>query len=306
METKRIALIGCGRWGRYILRDLINIGCTVPVVEISEQGRKNAVQGNAQCVLASVQELTGEDPVDGIVIAVTTRAHFEVIQQCRSYFPQIPIFCEKPLTVNSAECLQLQQDSAPIFVMDKWRYHTGILTLAQTVRSGIYGDILGIRTERLGWGIPHLDVNPVWILMPHDLSIVYEILGTLPSVMYAHCHRIGEQIVGMDAILKENISLRVSIASPVRRRCVEVLCERGVLSFSDDANGEISIATGPFLEGDREPERRRISYEDSMPLFSELEAFVRYLSGQGDPPRSSLAEGALAISRIEEMFRLSE
>src|SRR5881394_9367 len=72
-----IGLIGCGRWGRHILRDLLILGCDVTVVSGSEAGRQDARDGGATEIVASVEYLP---PVSGLVVATPTSTHAEVIE----------------------------------------------------------------------------------------------------------------------------------------------------------------------------------------------------------------------------------
>jgi predicted dehydrogenase len=53
--------------------------------------------------------------------------------------------------------------------------------LGELARSGALGAVTGLRTTRVAWGQPHIDVDCTWILAPHDLSIALEILGEVPS-----------------------------------------------------------------------------------------------------------------------------
>ena len=64
-----VGLVGCGRWGRHILRDLRELGCEVPVVARSEASIDRAHEGGASTIVASVEDLAGSD---GIVVATQT------------------------------------------------------------------------------------------------------------------------------------------------------------------------------------------------------------------------------------------
>ena len=296
-----VALVGCGRWGRLILRDLASLGCRVTVVATSEDSRANAVQGGALSVVASVSELP---TVAGAVVAVPASLHGQVVSQLLPL--GIPVFVEKPLTCDPVEAARLARaGTGRLFVMDKWRYHAGVELLAGLVRSGELGPLLALRTLRLSWGRPHEDVDGIWTLLPHDLAIVQEILGTLPPARAASAARSGKDAIALTAFLGEtpSVTLAVSTHAPYRRREVEVQCRDGIALLRDGYCDHVEVwRGGPEQAQAAEPERRPFSGE--MPLLRELRCFVEHLGG-GPPPRSSPEEGAAAVTRISELRRLA-
>ena len=131
---KKIGLIGCGNWGKYILRDLVSLDCQVSVVARSEKALQNAAQYGAKAVFDSVENLPIQE---GYVICTPAITHFDIIQRLTAKAPKTPIFVEKPLCINVLEAQQLsQQLPDTLFVMDKWRYHRGILALKELIHRG--------------------------------------------------------------------------------------------------------------------------------------------------------------------------
>jgi predicted dehydrogenase len=90
-----VGLVGCGHWGRHVLRDLIALGCEVPVVARSPESRARAEEGDASVVVPDVESLPR---LDGIVVATSTSSHADVLDAVLAF--GIPVFCEKPLTVD--------------------------------------------------------------------------------------------------------------------------------------------------------------------------------------------------------------
>jgi predicted dehydrogenase len=283
-------LVGCGNWGRHILRDLVALECQVTVVARSERSRADAAEGGAAGVVGSLGEVP---PVDGFVIATPTTTHAEVAEEVLGR--GVPVFVEKPLTDDAADAERLAA-TAPdrLFVMDKWRYHPGIELLGEIARSGELGRVVGLRTTRVGWGNPHGDVDAVWILAPHDLSIALEILGTVPPPRTAVAIGLDGAAEGLIGVLGDQPwhALEVSSRTLDRRREVSLVCEDGVAFLPDGYSDHVLVATGP------EPEKRSISTE--LPLLRELRAFVEHLAG-GPPPRSSAFEGAEIVKTVGEL-----
>ena len=293
-----LGLVGVGRWGRHILRDLLALGARVVAVAPSAVTRSFAVENGAERAVPDVSDLPTN--VDGIVVCTPTTTHSAVV--ARSLDFGVPLFCEKPLTddVDSARRLA---EGAPdrLFVMHKWRYHPGIVELARIAASGELGPVVAVRSHRLGWGNPHGDVDGVWMLAPHDISIGLEILGSLPPARAAVAERMDGVVTGIAGQFASlnggpTFALEVSIAHPIRRREVRLVCERGAAVLGDSYDDHVLVSTGS-LQRDvtRSDVRRRVAAE--MPLEAELRSFLIHLRG-GPPPKSSAAEAVVEVEAV--------
>ena len=293
--------MGCGRWGRFVLRDLVALGGEVTVAVRSADSRAAALEGGAASVVESADDLTG---VEGIVVATPTQTHADVVERALEH--GVPVFVEKPVTDDVASAERLAQ-AAPdrLFVMDKWRYHPGIEHLAAVARDGELGRVVGLRTSRIGWGNPH-DVDAAWIFVPHELSIALEILGVPPAPKSAVADTVDGTVVGLIGLVGDDPwhALEVSARSAERSREVSLLCEQGIAVLPDPYSEHVRIfrRTAPAESTVPEPELRPISTE--LPLLRELRAFLEHLDG-GPPPRSSAAEGAAAVRAITELRALA-
>ena len=145
----RIALVGCGAWGRLILRDLLALGARTVVVARGESADAARAAGAA----VVVEDVTALPPVDGFVVATPTTTHADVVE---ALLPLgAPIYCEKPLCDDAGRARRLAlAGEGRLFVMEKWRYHRGVEALARIARSGELGPVVGLRTTRLSYGRP--------------------------------------------------------------------------------------------------------------------------------------------------------
>ena len=298
-DRPRVALVGCGRWGRHILRDLSALGCEVPVVARSEASVERAREGGAGTI---VPDLASLGAVDGVVVATPTATHAEVVEEALGL--GVPVFVEKPLTADVESARRLAA-AAPdrLFVMDKWRYHPGVRELARIAQSGELGPVVGIHARRVGLGHNYADVNAVWILAPHDLSIALEVLGRVPELRSAVPELVGGELAGMTAVLGDSpwLVVEVSTLAPAHRRELRLVCEGGVAQLDGGYAEHVIVGRAGEIEEDA-VERRPISGE--MPLLAELRAFVEHLQG-GPPPRSSAAEAVAIVERIAAMIELA-
>jgi predicted dehydrogenase len=293
MPQSPVLLVGCGRWGRNILRDLAVIGRPAIVVDPSQE----ALDAAAPLASATHRSLAFDLPVAGVIIATPASDHVATIERVARFAK--PIFVEKPLACRADDAQRaVELTGDRLFVMDKWRYHPGIEALAVLAKSGELGPVRALRTWRLGWGHAHEDVDAVWTLLPHDLAIVQEILGFLPPAVDARAERDRDRVWGMAVRLGTDppCALEISARRPEHRRRIEVAFDNAVAVLEGSRDTAIEIRS--------DHDQRTLGVGDEPPLRRELAAFLNHLDG-GPPPRSSGRDGAAAVLRICELRRMA-
>ena len=234
---------------------------------------------------------------DCFVVAVPTAKHAQVLDQV-SVFGK-PIFVEKPITADVGEAARFR-DRRDIYVMDKWRYHPGVTEMKRLVDEGTFGSLTGLQTTRHSLFNPHHDVDAIWILAPHDLSIVLELKGGLPPAVAAtgDVHGVEGRLLGL---LGTDVSIDVSSRSHVFRREVRAIFEEAVVTLEGGYAEALDVR---LTQDGVEPLDRKIPLSDEMPLAAELAAFLAYVQG-GPPPKSSASDGANVVERIAELRALA-
>jgi predicted dehydrogenase len=290
-----VGQIGCGVWGAHVLRDLRSLGCDVQVVARSETSRGRATDGGAVAVVGDVGSLTG---LDAVVVVTPIASHARVIEEALAH--GVPVFVEKPLCDDAADADRLET-LAPdrLFVMDKWRYHPAIRKLAEIAESGNLGRMRGVRTTRVQADNRH-DEDATWVLAPHDLSIALEVLGEVPRPRAAAGVWDAERLVTLHAILDSDRGWHVAEISeraPRVERRVELHCDDGLAVLEGGWDAHIVIHR---THGGSE----RVEALGELPLLAELRAFIGYVSG-GEPPKSSVAEGAAIVRAITVLRSLA-
>lgn len=301
IRVDRVALIGCGRWGRHILRDLRELGCEVTVVTRTKESAARAVDAGAA---HASTELAAVRDVAGIVVATPSATHASVVRSVLDL--GVPIFVEKPLTIDVADAHALVAAAGDrVFVMDKWRYHPGVQRLRELVRAGTLGEVFGLRTVRVSTSNPHDDADVVWHLVPHDLSIALEILDSVPAPSSAVAHREGGICSGLFGHLRFEdgrwMALEVAANAPAHTRRIDVYGSDGVASLADGWDEHLTLKRMPAAGAG---EVSMIDAHGELPLLAELRAFVDHLAG-GPPPRSSAAEGLRIVETIAKLRQLS-
>lgn len=301
--TRRITLVGCGNWGRYILRDLKCLGCQVTVVARSSTSRAHAAQYGADHIVYSLAEL--QPDADGFVVATPTSCHAETVAALLEF--QRPIFVEKPLTDDPRSARELAQRAGDrIFIMDKWRYHAGVEALRDIARAGEFGPLESIRTMRLGWANPHFDVDASWILMPHDLSIVLEILGYIPDPVFAAAEYTNSELTGLLGVLggTPKVVVEVSARRPEAVRSIALNFRHGAALLEDSYATCIKVRRAVQTNARKDDPKESRAIATEFPLLRELRAFLCHLEG-GPPPKSSAPEGVRIVEVVAGLRRLA-
>lgn len=298
-----IGLIGCGIWGRNILRDLIELNQSVVVIDPSESNRSKALNMGASKVF-------GERPdnfsPNGWIISTPAITHFEVLQSLSS--EKAPIFVEKPLTCDLKEAEKLlQSEDNQVFVMHNWLYHAGIQMLSGLVKSKELGELVFYKSNRCNWTSPRSDVDSVWTLIPHDITIAFSMLGYFPEPKAAIVEEYNGVQRGMTAFLGEEIPcvMEVSNRYADKRREVRLHFTKGVAVLQDEKVNYIEIFHGDDRSKPNEMRSEKRVFNTKSPLKSELASFINYLEG-GSPPLTDLEEGVGVIRIIDKLKKLAK
>ena len=292
-ERREIALAGAGRWGLRILRDLVACGARVWVVDPSEEARARARSEGAS---GAYPDASGLPRFDAAVVAVPTRGHAAAVERLGS--AGLPVFCEKPLTADATEAEALASKFAGrLFVLDKWRYHPAVEALAEIAAGRTLGPVRALRTRRVQPGISGYDVDPVWVLAPHELSIASEILGSLPPLAAARARFAGNEVIALEAEFGASREFSFEAAADAPERVREIVLECG------DATARWSMADehAIVVEG-RQSGRRPV--DSTPPLAREMQALLSSLAG-GRPLKTDGLEGAASVRRLESARELA-
>lgn len=291
-----VGLVGCGHWGVHVLRDLRLLGAEVEVVARSPESVERALGGGAARV---VHDLDGLGDVVAVVVVTPIVTHAGIIR--RALALGVPVFVEKPLCDDVAEAEELA-GLAPdkLFVMDKWRYHPGIMELAHIAREEALGRVHGVRTVRVQSGNRH-EEDVTWVLAPHDLAIALELLGELPRPRAAAGQWDGERLLTLHALLESERgwqAVEISERAAAVERRIELHCDGGLAVLGGGWDEHVLVHR-PGVDV-----AERIETRGELPLLAELRAFLEFVDG-GPPPRSSVAEGAAVVKAIAELRALA-
>lgn len=183
MTTKtKVALIGVGYWGKNLLRNFANCNQT-ELVGIYDTNVNLAKEKIAQYpnlnLYDSLSDLMGDPEIEGVAIATPVGSHCTLAMEALKANKHVLV--EKPLCLSYQDAQSLVSEAAKrgltLMCDHTFCYSGPVVALRNIVRSGVLGDLLYINSVRTNLGLFQKDVNVLWDLAPHDLSIAKFILG---------------------------------------------------------------------------------------------------------------------------------
>lgn len=186
-----IAQVGCGFWGKNLLRVLSQLkGVRVSlVVDQSPEARDYVRNSYPGISVGSQLEQALEDPsIDAVVVATPAGEHYEAARH--ALMVNKHVFVEKPLAMTAEDAQELVDiaDARGLTLMAGhiFLYNSAVRRVKDLIDSGALGDIYYIYSRRLNLGIVRRDVNVLWNLGPHDVSIILYWLGAEPVTAMAY------------------------------------------------------------------------------------------------------------------------
>lgn len=189
MQKKiKVGVAGCGYWGPNLVRNLRMLpDCSLKMIcDLNEARLQHLKQlyPEMQTEMDYSHMLNGCN-LDAIVIATHVKCHFPMAKA--ALLAGKHTFIEKPMAASSAECEELveiaKKNGLVLMTGHTFLYSAVVQKIKEIIAANDIGDIRYICSRRLNLGLFQKDINVVWDLAPHDLSIILSILGELPHTV---------------------------------------------------------------------------------------------------------------------------
>lgn len=241
----RIGVIGYGYWGPNIVRNFssANGSSVIAVCDMNAQTLKNKVKKTYPQIKTTteIDEIIKDPEVDAVAIVTPVFTHFEIAKKALEAGKSI--FVEKPFTYTVAEAEQLvnlaEKKKLKIMVDHTFLYTGAVRKIRQLIDDGTLGDLYYFDSMRVNLGLFQHDVNVVWDLAPHDISIMDYVIGKKPQAVVAtgagHFGRDLEDIAYLTFYYPHNIIAHINVnwLSPVKVRTTLIGGEKKMLLWND-------------------------------------------------------------------------
>lgn len=296
-KSTKLAVFGCGYWGRNHVRTLAELGALACVVDqvpalAQEMAQKHGVEAR------DASHVFADPSIDGIVMALPAQFHAETA--LKAFKAEKHVFAEKPiaLSIDDARSMIKAANAAGkvLMVGHILRYHNAFRAIVKLVEEGVLGKINYVQSHRLGFGKFHAKFDALWDLAPHDLSLLLSVVGrgpenTTPVAVsvtgdqtdMAHVHfDFGQNVKG---------HIHVSRHSPYVERRFTVIGSEAMAVWDDtepDWNKKVSVhrhnvvhEEGGWTFSKQDPEF--IACEAGMALTDELQHFMMCIESGATP-----------------------
>jgi len=243
-----MGIVGCGYWGSRHLRVLHQIADVDEVVVVDGRSEAQALARRSFPYIRFFDSLAAALPhLDGVIIATPPSTHEALALTAMRAGKHVLV--EKPMATTAAAARRMIQQaeasSVTLMVGHTFEYSDAVDKLHEIVSSGDLGTIQYIETARLNLGIYQSDVNVVWDLAPHDVSIINRLLGVPPASVQAwgssHADPAIEDVAYLNLRYpdsKVTAVIAVSWLSPCKVRRVTVVGSEKMAVYDDMAEQE--------------------------------------------------------------------
>ena len=187
---KGICIVGYGYWGPKLVRNFLQAaaGCTVAVCDESPDRLSRAQKDfPAVKVFSSFDRLLADPDFDAVALATPVSTHFPLAK--RALEAGRHVLVEKPLTTSRREADELialaSRQKRVLMVDHTFLYHPAVRKIKALVEAGDLGQLRYIDSTRINLGLFQHDVNVLWDLAVHDLSIVNYLTPERPLAVSA-------------------------------------------------------------------------------------------------------------------------
>lgn len=309
-ESPKVAVVGCGYWGRNLVRVFSEIGalhaiCDSDPAKVAELASAYGVAGTEY-----FEEVLAMREVQAVVIAAPGAQHFSLAKQ--ALLAGKDVFVEKPLALRVEDGEELvglaRRQSRILMVGHLLHYHPAIVALRGMIEAGELGRIEYISSSRLNLGKLRTEEDILWSFAPHDISAIVHLLEEDPASVAAQGasylnHPISDvtlTILSFHSGVKAHIF--VSWLHPFKEQKLVIVGSRKMAVF-DDTQSETKLVLYPHeiswinrVPVARKREGEVVALCAEEPLKAECRHFIECVRGRTRP--NTDGENGLRVLKI--------
>jgi len=293
---KNIAVVGCGHWGKNLVRNFFELGVLSSICDpnhliASTLAKKYNVKN------CSFAEILDDTDIKGVVLAVPAELHASMSIDAMSKGKHV--FVEKPLAMNEVEANLMiaaaEKNNVQLMVGHLLQYHPIFKTVLKMVKKGDIGEINYIYSNRLSFGKVRSKEDVIWSFAPHDISMILSLVNEEPEHISCKSSSFLQKnladIASIHMKFKSGIKsdIRVSWANPLKEVKLVVTGKSGMLVFDDTKTWNEKLVLHSYEIDDlkqlnlKKTNEEYIKVIEEEPLKNECEHFINVVEGNLKP-----------------------
>lgn len=299
MVRKNIAVVGCGYWGKNLVRNFSELGVLHTICDADANVLKQiAAKYSDLNTETQYQMVLDNRDIEGVVISAPAVFHYSMAKD--AVLAGKDVFVEKPLALKADEGKELiglaEKNSRILMVGHLLEYHSAILKLKELVDRGELGKIQYIYSNRLNLGKFRTEENILWSFAPHDISAILLLLnGEMPIEVSAHggyyLHHDIADVTLTSLAFRDGIMAHIFVSwlHPYKEQKLVVVGDKKMAAF-DDTKGEdkLVLYSHEIDWIDRKPVPRQkqsepVKVTDEEPLRMECMDFLDCIETRSKP-----------------------
>jgi UDP-2-acetamido-3-amino-2,3-dideoxy-glucuronate N-acetyltransferase len=250
---KNIAVVGCGHWGKHLVRNFSSLGALCSICDpSSEVADQCASQYNVK--KSSFTEIINDPNIKGVVLAVP--AHLHASMAIEAMNKNKNVFVEKPLGMNEAEAEAMiataKKNKVRLMVGHLLQYHPIFKTIKEYIGAGKIDEINYIYSNRLSFGKVRTEEDVIWSFAPHDISMILSLTGQEPEYVSTNATSILQKNIADTATIhlqfKSGLKSHISVSwlHPYKEHKLVVVGQSAMLVFDDTKSWQEKLALYPY------------------------------------------------------------
>jgi len=250
LSAPRVAVAGCGYWGKNLVRNFHTLGALAAVIDPSPAGRATAAQLAPGIPVFETLPAALAAPCLGTcaaasftALALATPAATHHAAACEALAAGLDLLVEKPLALELAHGADLVARAARLGrilqVGHILEYHPALPVLTRWVAEGRLGRLRRLQAHRTNWGMIRTEEDALWSIAPHDIAVILRLVGALPhTVSCLGSHLLNTPRADIATARLEfadglEAQLLASWHHPVKEQRLILFGERGMAVFDD-------------------------------------------------------------------------
>jgi len=186
-QNARVGVVGCGYWGRNLVRNFYELGALVAVCDVDPANLDDMRRTYPVFATNRFEDLVARPDLDAVVIAAPAASHHELAKKAMLHGKDV--FVEKPLALHleeGVELVEIARQRARILMVGHFlHYHPAIVELRRLLEVGELGRVEYISSSRLNLGKLRTEEDILWSFAPHDIAAILHLLGETPVTVAA-------------------------------------------------------------------------------------------------------------------------